>query len=171
MLHEILFALWFFLPVGIGNCAPIFAKALPGLKQWSYPLDCYLTFGGKRIFGDHKTVRGLVVGIITSIVVVYVQQYFYETSLNPLVFGFLAGFGAIGGDSVKSFFKRQRGIAEGRRWFPFDQLDYIFGAIATTFFYVRLSFFDYVVIVFVWFFLHLVFSALGFLVGLKPRPL
>ncbi len=171
MFSEILFALWFFLPVGIGNCAPIFAAAIPGLKKWSYPLDCYLSFRDKRLLGSHKTVRGFIIGIMSSIIVVYIQQYFYETSLNPFVFGFLAGLGAIGGDSVKSFFKRQLGIASGVSWFPFDQLDYVFGAIVTTFFYVRLSFFDYVLIIFVWFFLHLVFSALGYFVGLKQQPL
>ena len=31
------------------------------------------------------------------------------------------------GDAVKSFFKRSIGIASGRPWFPFDQIDFIIG--------------------------------------------
>jgi CDP-diglyceride synthetase len=33
------------------------------------------------------------------------------------------------GDAVKSFFKRRLGITPGKSWFPFDQLDFVLGAI------------------------------------------
>jgi CDP-2,3-bis-(O-geranylgeranyl)-sn-glycerol synthase len=39
-------------------------------------------------------------------------------------------FGALAGDAVKSFFKRQIGIAPGHRWLGPDQLDFIVGACA-----------------------------------------
>lgn len=180
--RELFFSVWFFLPVGIANCMPIIAAAIPWLKNWSYPLDCYSHFREKRVFGDHKTIRGFVIGIISSIIVVYIQQYLWSADeintiikinyqdINPLVFGFLAGFGAIGGDALKSFIKRQYGIASGVSWFPFDQLDYILGAIFTTFFYIRLSFLDYIVIIFVWFFLHIIFSKIGYYTKLKSVP-
>lgn len=33
------------------------------------------------------------------------------------------------GDAVKSFFKRQRDMPPGSSWFPFDQLDFVIGAL------------------------------------------
>ena len=43
--------------------------------------------------------------------------------------GLLLGVGAIGGDIVKSFFKRCMKIAPGGRWIPADQLDFGIGAL------------------------------------------
>src|SRR3989338_6934553 len=76
-LDKIFFALWFFLPVGIANCTPIIAAKIPLLEQWSYPIDFYKTFRGKRILGDHKTIRGLVIGILAAIATVVIQQFIY----------------------------------------------------------------------------------------------
>jgi CDP-2,3-bis-(O-geranylgeranyl)-sn-glycerol synthase len=42
----------------------------------------------------------------------------------------LLGFGALAGDSIKSFFKRRVGVKPGKRWFPFDQIDFVIGALA-----------------------------------------
>ena len=44
MIKDILFVLWFFLPAGLANMAPIFAARLPYLRKLSFPLDCYATF-------------------------------------------------------------------------------------------------------------------------------
>ena len=52
--------------------------------------------------------------------------------LPTLIVGPLFAIGALGGDALKSFFKRQVGIRPGGTWFPFDQIDYIIGgAIAS----------------------------------------
>ena len=48
---------------------------------------------------------------------------------NWLSIGFLLGIGAITGDSVKSFFKRRFNIKPGKPWIPFDQTDFIIGAL------------------------------------------
>jgi CDP-2,3-bis-(O-geranylgeranyl)-sn-glycerol synthase len=50
-----------------------------------------------------------------------------------VLFGFLAGFGAIFGDLLKSFFKRRVGIRSGGAWPVFDQLDFIIGFFAFTY--------------------------------------
>lgn len=183
-LSDILFALWFFLPVGLANCTPIFAAHAPFLKQISYPLDFYTTLRGKRLLGDHKTVRGVITGILVAIVVVYLEKYIYLNSLfvqnlipityekiNPFVFGILAGIGALLGDAVKSFFKRQLDIPTGKRWFPFDQLDYIVGGIILTVFYIPLSIKMYGIIIVVWFLLHLGATRIGHLMGLKQSSI
>src|ERR1039457_3892121 len=73
MLQEIFFVIWFFLPAGLGNAAPIIAAKFPGLKNWTFPLDGYATFRGKRLLGDHKTVRGLVSGILIGMLTAFLQ--------------------------------------------------------------------------------------------------
>ena len=44
--------------------------------------------------------------------------------------GVLMGLGTGIGDAVKSFFKRQIGIAPGASWIGFDQLDFFVGSYA-----------------------------------------
>ncbi len=180
---NILFSLWFFLPVGLANCTPIFMAHVPFFKKWSYPLDCYITVNGKRLLGNHKTIRGITSGILVAIGVVYLQRYMYihysfmqhisidYKTVNPLLLGTLAGGGALGGDAIKSFFKRQFAVLPGNTWFPLDQLDYIIGASITTWFLVPLSFTMYLTIAIVWFFLHLVTSFLGYVLNLKEKPI
>ena len=82
MIQEIFFAFWFFGPVGLANLAAFFSAKIPYLKKLSYPIDFYLKFRGKRIFGSHKTIRGFVVGILISIAIVYIQIYFYDKSAS-----------------------------------------------------------------------------------------
>lgn len=170
-LDKIFFSFWFFLPVGVANCSPIIAAKIPFLQKFSYPIDCYQTFRGKRIFGDHKTIRGLIVGILSAITTVVIQQYLHKVDIvNPIFFGTACAIGALGGDMTKSFFKRQLCITSGNRWFPFDQIDYIIGGILTTSFFVTLSFFEYTIIVVVWFVLHIIFSKIGYFLKLKSVP-
>lgn len=180
LLPTILFSLWFLLPIGIANMTPIFLIKIPLVKKHIFPLDFFKTFHKKRIFGEHKSVQGFVGGIIAAILVVFLQRYFYSSStflqhispfsymqINPIILGFLAGFGALGGDSLKSFFKRQIGIPPGKSFFPFDQIDYIFGAILTTFFYVHFSTVVCIELMIEAGLLSLLFSFFGFILHLK----
>ena len=54
---------------------------------------------------------------------------------NFIIFGLLAGLGAILGDLVKSFFKRRLGIKSGQSWPIFDQLDFIAGFLFFTYYF------------------------------------
>ena len=73
MFRDIFFVIWFFLPAGLGNIAPIFAAKLPWLKTYAFPLDGYAMFRGKRLLGDHKTVRGLLSGLLTGMATASLQ--------------------------------------------------------------------------------------------------
>lgn len=183
-MNIILSVLWFFLPAGLGNLAPIFAKNIPALRKYTYPMDFYKKFRGKRIFGDHKTIRGLLAGITVGIITVYLQilfynhfQFFRDVSLinyneiNPWFLGFLAAFGALAGDAVKSFFKRQLNIPSGKSWFPFDQIDYILGGIFFTSLYIRFDLVTYVILFVVWFIMHPLSTSIGWLLRLKDDPI
>jgi CDP-2,3-bis-(O-geranylgeranyl)-sn-glycerol synthase len=184
MLKELFFVWWFFAPSGVANIAAFFSGKNKYLKKYSYPADFYLRFRDKRVLGDHKTIRGFVFGTLSSIAIVYIQIYLYNSfdflhdlvlidynSINPILFGFLSGFGALFGDSVKSFFKRQVNIKPGKSWIPFDQIDYILGGILFTSFYISLNTEQYVYLFLVWFLLHPLTTVLGYLFKLKEEPL
>lgn len=184
MFQELFFAFWFFAPAGTANMFAFLSKKIPGIKKYSYPVDGGLTFRGKRILGSHKTIRGFVVGTIAAIIVAIIQVFLYThldfvqklvgehyTITNPVLFGFLSGFGALFGDAVKSFFKRQIAIKPGESWVPFDQIDYILGGMVFTWVYFPLNIWRYLLILIVWVLIHPTVNFLGFLFRLKRNPL
>jgi CDP-2,3-bis-(O-geranylgeranyl)-sn-glycerol synthase len=183
--ENILFALWFFLPAGMANVMPVFASRIPGLKKYEAPIDCGLTFRGKRVFGAHKTWRGLIAGIIAGTLTLWLQQYaaahfswftkFDEqvnyASLPTLILGPLFAIGALGGDAIESFFKRQLNIAPGKGWFPFDQTDYIIGGAIATMPFVSLSLLQYAWLLVIWLIVHVLSTIIGYFIGLKDSPI
>jgi CDP-2,3-bis-(O-geranylgeranyl)-sn-glycerol synthase len=184
MLNDLLFVLWFFLPVGVANVIPILIAKTNMLQSLAYPIDFKKTYKGKRIFGDHKTIRGFVVGILAAICTVFIQQYVYMqsdvvrqfvpidyTQLSPILFGLLAALGALVGDAAKSFFKRQINIKPGKTWFPFDQIDYIIGGIIFTCLYIPLGIWQYILLFIVWFLIHILSTRIGYILTLKKSPL
>jgi len=188
-MDTILFALWFFLPAGVANASPVIAKRLPYLSKLDAPLDFCAVYRGHRVFGPHKTWRGLIAGICAASLVVYGQQLIFqhhEVGLlalgaawqgtdylrHPAILtGFLFGFGALMGDAIESFIKRQRGIGAGEVWFPYDQLDYIIGGCLAISLLARLEPAQYAAIFSVWFLLHLLFSYIGYRLRLKSKPI
>lgn len=180
----ILFALWFFLPAGLANASPLIANKLSFLDKYKTPLDFGKTWHGKRIFGDNKTWRGLLFGIFIGVMTVWLQQFLYSgfgwiqtisqdinyNTVNPLILGSLLGAGAMLGDAAESFIKRQMDVAPGDSWFPFDQLDYIVGGLLLGSIAVVLSWQQYAVITIIWFSLHLISVYIGFLIGVRDKP-
>lgn len=183
MIDLIILALWFFAPAGIANATPIFAKKIPYLRSWETPIDFGKSFKGKRILGDNKTWRGFCFGVIIAGLVFFIQKYLYIHSdlINGLVdldysnlsvwLGILLGIGALLGDAIESFFKRQLGVPSGEAWFPFDQIDYIVGGILLSSLIITLTPIQNTTILLVWFGLHLVSSYIGYLLGLKEKPI
>lgn len=184
MLRDILFALWFLLPAAAANAAPVFAAAIPFLKKFDAPLDGGKTFRGRQLLGPHKTWRGIVAGIVVATVVIWLQTLLFShftwarymaDDVNytrlPLLLGPLFALGALGGDAIESFFKRQRGIRSGGTWVPFDQLDYIIGSILVSLFFVTLPLVEYVWLFVIWFVAHIIASCIGYRLGLKQDPI
>lgn len=185
MLNDLLFTLWFFLPAALSNMIPIPLAKVPWLKKYEAPMDFGKTYRGKRIFGSHKTWRGFIAGIITATLVLWLQQWLvanYDWAatltsqvdyahLPTLLLGPLFAIGALGGDAIESFFKRQRNTPPGHGWFPWDQLDYIIGASILTAPLVALTFWQYAWLIVLWFVIHLISSYIGWLTGFKERPI
>ncbi len=178
LVSSLFFGLWFFVPAGVANVVPIFASHIPMIKKLSYPVDNYQTIGGKRILGDHKTIRGFITGIFFGIFAALLQSSIplpIENNIfkeyNPLLLGFLLSFGALSGDAIKSFFKRRMGIRSGKSWLIADQLDYIFGAILFTLPIIQLTWHIYLIVIIEWFCIHLASTYIGYKTKLKNSPL
>ncbi len=116
------------MPAYFANMAPVIVKKL--FKKLAIPVN-------KKIFGKNKTYRGLIFGIFFAIIITFVQYILYPL-LKDISFldysnwsemGFLMGFGAVFGDLTKSFFKRRLNYQPGKPFIPFDQLDFVIGAL------------------------------------------
>lgn len=178
MIHDIILALWFFWPAAVANGLAVVANRVPGLKNWGTPMDFGRSHRGKRIFGDNKTWRGFSFGIAMGCLAATVQYYLWippEFAGKSLAFmvllSALLGSGALIGDAVESFLKRRAGIKAGASWFPFDQLDYIFGGILLSLVLMRLPFELYVWIVILYFGIHLLTVYVFFKLGVRDKPI
>jgi CDP-2,3-bis-(O-geranylgeranyl)-sn-glycerol synthase len=123
LLGEFLGAVWFILPAYFASISPVWFRL-----RGKTPLDFGRTFRGKPIFGSSKTLKGFIGGALCGTLLGGIQQFAFGKPYGFLL-GALLGFGAMTGDAIKSFFKRQHGIPPGKSWFPFDQLDFIVGAL------------------------------------------
>lgn len=168
-------AFWFFLPAGTANLVPALAAKIPGLERWNTPIDFGRTWRNIRLTGDHKTWRGLFVGIFAAVLVGLFQYRFVASSSESTSFIIMAtaamGCGALVGDAVKSFFKRRCGVKPGHSWFPFDQTDYIIGGLIFVSPFIRLDMVQIGQIFVIYFVLHLAVGYVSYLLRLKDSPI
>jgi len=149
MIAFIFQCLWYLLPAALGNHTASCGNRLwlPGalkeiLARCAVPVDLGRQWHGKEIFGENKTWRGLIVGVLAGVIVAGIQallffntEFFRDNSIidygkvNFILVGSLMGGGALAGDLVKSFIKRRLDKPSGKPWFPWDQLDWIAGSI------------------------------------------
>ena len=132
----ILKCFYLMMPAYFANMAPVMVKKI---NLFVFPIDFDEKISNKPILGKNKTFRGLIFGVMFAIVIAYLQFLLYNAGFfrdisfnsyqNWLLFGFLMGFGALVGDAVKSFFKRRLGIKPGEKFVPFDQTDFVVGAL------------------------------------------
>ena len=136
--YFVLRCLYYLLPGIVGNTAPILVKGI--CKGLAVPVDFGREIGGKRIFGDHKTIRGIVFAILLSVVIAYCQRLLYrypvfeelsflDYDAKWLPVGVLIGAGVMAGDLANSFAKRRCGIQPGKPFVPFDQINAVVGGL------------------------------------------
>ena len=136
-------AFWLILPAYIANASAVLVGSGTPIdfgKKWK---------DGKRILGDGKTWRGLIVGTLIGMIggfglsiaakyiattefeFVGVSDFYGFPLMIPVVFSIC--FGALLGDIIESFFKRRIGRERGENWIPFDQIDFILGVLFFSF--------------------------------------
>jgi CDP-2,3-bis-(O-geranylgeranyl)-sn-glycerol synthase len=129
-------ALWIMLPAYVPNPAAVIFGGGP-------PIDEGVTWrDGRRLFGDGKTVRGFVLGVLAGIAVGGVELWVQTLAGWTLNWSFLPlhtvltvttlAFGALLGDLAKSFIKRRMGKGQGQPWPVADQYDLVLGALLLT---------------------------------------
>lgn len=182
MLSELLFVLWFFIPAGFANVVPILVAKLRWFEEWNRPLDFGKKFRKKRILGDHKTWRGLICGVVGGTALAMSPALFltdfsffhsYAWMLYGVfgLYGFLLSLGALTGDAVKSFVKRQLHIPAGKPLLVFDQIDYILGAIVFTAWLVPYTWKSVLLALGLWGGMSLVSSYIGYLLKFKKSAI
>ncbi len=133
MIQEIILI---YMPAMVANMAPIIAHRAGVLNWLDIPINVHL-------LGAHKTVRGFVVGIGAGAITAACMSFFIDTFVyadvaTATLFGAATGFGALVGDSVKSYFKRRKNISSGTSWMPFDQIDFVIGATVFGLFFIHI---------------------------------
>lgn len=173
--------IWLLIPAGFANMSAVAAVRL--FPRCNYPADLYKTFRKKRIFGEHKTLRGLIAGVIIGEVVYLVQLYilhifpeFRNIAIIPVSsglwwLGFIMGLGALCGDMVKSFFKRQVGILPGKYWIPFDQIDWIVGSLLLSAPFISLTLSYVFTACLFGFFLSIMVKFIGYRLKIDSKPI
>lgn len=177
MINLILQCLYLMLPVYFANMAPVIMNK--AFNNLAFPLDFNKKLGNKRIFGRNKTFRGLVFGVIFAVIVAYLQFLLYNNNVfvnisiidysNWLLIGFLMGFGAIFGDLAESFAKRRMGYKPGRPFIPFDQLDFVIGALIFVYPLVNLSLNKIIIILLLSFALHVIVNHSAFYLKIRKE--
>ncbi len=140
MLYLLVRVIWLGLSGALANATPPIATRL--FPKLYYPLDLNRKIKGKRILGYQKTFRGVLTGMLFAHLTFVLQNFFLtrnpesflasvEPNLEtlPAYYGLYLGIGALGGDVIKSFFKRRQGRKPGSPWFPFDQTAWIVGIL------------------------------------------
>jgi len=128
-LHTAAQALWLALPViagGAMHVAGLRLGVLPRLAR--VPLDGGVNLRGRRLFGENKTLRGVVLMTGATMACAWLQALAAGPAawareltvvefarLHPLAWGALLGLGYIAGELPNSLVKRQLDIAPGGR--------------------------------------------------------
>ncbi len=117
----IIYPIIYIFPAYAANGLPVL---LGGGKR---PLDFKKTFRGKRILGDNKTIKGTFFAIVGGIIAGVIENNAFPGLLPAFV---AMTFGAVFGDLLGSFLKRQLNFKPGAPFPVMDQIGfYIFALI------------------------------------------
>ncbi len=163
--------------------------AAPISRRFSQPIDGGATFRGRRVFGEHKTLRGFMVMVpAAAISFALLAAAIGDPSgagLWPLTIagyawlGACAGAGFMAGELPNSFLKRQLGIAPGEgprprlaaaAQFLIDRIDSGVGMLVAVSLVAAAPALTWLLVLSIGPSIHWAFSVLMFQLGLKSRP-
>jgi CDP-2,3-bis-(O-geranylgeranyl)-sn-glycerol synthase len=147
------------------------------------PIDFKRNYSdNRRLFGDGKTWRGLIIGILAGVLIGLVQIWASGTldldmlPRQTLLSVTLLSVGALVGDLVKSFFKRRFGKERGSKWPVADQYDLVVGAFLLilvfdpAWLFSQVSLAAFICILIITPILHRAVNIIGYLVRVKEVP-
>lgn len=124
--NEIFHALYYIFPAYCANAAPV-------IFGGGRPIDLGRKFiDGKPIFGQNKTYRGFISGLLVGTIVGYVQGLISPLFNLPgggIIRGFTLSIGALIGDLIGSFIKRRLGLKPGASLPVIDQTSFVVFAL------------------------------------------
>ncbi|MGC8670054.1 MAG: CDP-2,3-bis-(O-geranylgeranyl)-sn-glycerol synthase [Candidatus Micrarchaeia archaeon] len=117
--YILIYPIIYILPAYVSNGAPV-------LFGGGKPLDMNAKFHGKRIFGDHKTIRGTISALLSGIIIGIIEYPFFS---YMLAIALLLSIGTITGDLLGSFIKRRLSFDEGKSFPIMDQYGFFVFAL------------------------------------------
>jgi len=156
-------ALWFILPAYIANGTPVVLGGGPPIDGGKGLSDGY------RIFGDGKTIRGFLFGILAGSVFGLIQNTIWSRP-GGLLAVILLALGALFGDLAGSFIKRRRGIRSGGPLFGLDQLGFVVVALLAVSLVVVPEWRIVATLLVLTPFIHWGANIFGYKLGLKSEP-
>ena len=161
------------------------------LQFLAKPIDSNVTIRGRRLFGDHKTFRGVLVFATGTASVMAVQanllhrfptyhalETFNYSTVYSWPLGFLLGVSAMLSELPNSFIKRQLDIPAGAAgqgiWLPIfyilDQLDMLLGTWFVWSLVMTVDLEQIIISVVIVFFVHQVVNIIGYSLGMRETP-
>lgn len=163
MLGDPLHLLAILILLGVANGTPIFARKLLG-DRLNAPLDGGLKLrDGYRLFGNSKTIRGLVLAIVATTLVAPLL------GVEAMIGAGLAATSMLG-DLLSSFTKRRLGLRLHARAVGLDQIPEALLPLLLLRVRLGLGAGDIVLIVALFIALELVLSKLLYRMGVRDRP-
>jgi len=167
---------WILFPAYAANMFPPFAKG-------RHPVDFGANFfDGKRLLGDGKTFEGLALGLLAGTLVGGLEactrpfwntiagQYGAVMPTMTIWVGFTIALGALLGDMAGSFIKRRLSIGRGGNAPLLDQLNFIFGAIALSYWFTEISIWMMLFMFLLTPLIHRLSNIIGYKIKVKSVP-
>jgi hypothetical protein len=189
LIADLAFLSLFFIPMGMVALAHGFVLKYDLYPSLKVPLDLGYSFRGKRIFGDNKTIRGVLVHLLFSLIGTFFSQYIQawllpssisllDLSSHWLKVGLIFGLGMSLGELPNSFVKRQLGIRPGERpigwgrifFFVMDQVDMVLGIWIFFFLFFKLPCRLFVISLILSIMLHPTVTWIGYMLGMRKTP-
>jgi CDP-2,3-bis-(O-geranylgeranyl)-sn-glycerol synthase len=99
---------------------------------------------GQPIFGSHKTIRGVIAGILAG-TIIGLGESLIDSRL--VLAGFMIALGAVLGDLLGAFVKRRLHVEPGKA-FPFlDQLDFVLGSLLLGYYFFPIGLYSVILFV------------------------
>lgn len=176
-----LVSIYFYLPGALANVGAVISRFVPFFRDLKQPIDFNRKFRGRRLVGEHKTVGGFLFGILFGMAAGVVKFLVFDQIFPVVLFlelnfwtnlwlSFLLSFGAVSGDLIKSFAKRQLHVDPHKPFIPFDEIDHTTTALLLAKVFFPIPWAVIFVAIFLYFFIHAGSNVVGYWLKIKKVP-